>query len=260
MDNRVMNNISYGLYILTASNGGQSGGCVINTLQQVTSSPNRVAVTVNKANFTGYMIRQSGAFNVSMIDESGEFSLFEHFGFTSGRWSNKFYKFVYKRAENGIPFVPEHTCAYLSGQVVQTVDLGTHTMFIADVTAGEVLSDKPAMTYAYYHKNVKPKPAAAAAVGEVGERWICNICGYIYEGHLPDDFVCPLCKHGAEDFSRIDENGNVTEQDKPAQKPDSGKGEQWVCNVCGYIHEGPLPEDFVCPVCDVGAENFSRVE
>lgn len=259
MDNKVMNYISYGLYVLTAKNGGQSGGCIINTLSQVTSSPNRISVTVNKANFTNYMILQSGEFNVSMIDESADFSLFTHFGFVSGRWENKFFNYPCGKADNGIPYIDKNTSAYISGKVVSTVDLGTHTMFIADVTGGQVLSGKPAMTYAYYHANVKPKPAAAATEGEAGERWICNICGYIYEGALPQDFVCPLCKHGAEDFSRIDEKGNVI-KDKAEEKPNEDKPQQWICGVCGYIHEGALPEDFVCPICDVGAENFTRVE
>ncbi|MGN0601374.1 MAG: flavin reductase [Oscillospiraceae bacterium] len=202
MNQKVMNNISYGLYVLTASNGGFSNGCIINTLAQVTTSPNRVAVTVNKTNYTHYMIQQSGKFNVSIIDESANFDLFKHFGFSSGRWENKFYRFNFIRAENKIPYVPEHTNAYISCKVVQTVDLGTHTMFIADVEDGEILSDKPSMTYAYYHKNVKPKPKAAKSDdGKV--RYVCTICGYIYEGELPPDFICPLCKHGVEAFKKL---------------------------------------------------------
>ena len=262
MDMTVMNKITYGLYVLTARCGDQFNGCIINTLAQVTSSPNRVSVTVNKGNFTEYMIRSSGRFNVSMIDESADFSLFTHFGFQSGRWCNKFYDFPLKKAENGLPFVEKGTCAYVCCEVVQTVDLGTHTMFIADVTGGEVISDKAPMTYSYYHANVKPKPAAVSEEGEAGERWICNICGYIYEGHLPEDFICPLCKHGAADFSRIDGDGNVIE-DKPAEKAEKAAGpadEKWVCSVCGYVYEGALPEDFVCPICGVGADQFNKLE
>ncbi|MGN1133596.1 MAG: flavin reductase [Oscillospiraceae bacterium] len=201
MDQKAMNSISYGLYVLTATNGNFSNGCIINTLTQVTSSPNRVAITVNKSNYTCYMIRQIGKFNVSYIDESADFSLFEHFGFSSGRWEDKLYRFTTIRAENGIPYVPEHTNAYLSGKVVKEIDLGTHIMFIADVEEAKALSDKPSMTYAYYHKNVKPKPKAEND-GKV--RYICTICGYIYEGELPPDFICPLCKHGAADFKRMD--------------------------------------------------------
>lgn len=203
MNTKAMNNITYGLYVLTASNGSFVNGCIINTLAQVTSSPNRVSITVNKSNYTCFMIQSSGRFNVSMIDETADFSLFQRFGFSSGRWENKLYDLPFKRARNGVPYIAEHTCAYLSGEVVQSIDLGTHIMFIADVTAAEVLSSNAPMSYAYYHANVKPKPAAPAASDKGGERWVCNICGYIYEGHLPDDFVCPTCKHGASDFSRL---------------------------------------------------------
>ncbi|WP_124101093.1 flavin reductase [Ruminococcus sp. Marseille-P6503] len=201
MDITAMFKISYGLYVLTARNGGFANGCIINTLSQVTSNPNRVCITVNKSNYTNYMIRQSGEFNVSVIDESADFSLFRHFGFASGRWENKFYRFTSIRAENNIPYVAENTCAYFCCKVVQTVELGTHTMFIADVTDCRVLSDRPPMTYSYYHAAVKPKPAVKKDDGK--ERWVCNICGYIYEGRLPADFVCPVCKHGAEDFSLL---------------------------------------------------------
>ncbi|ADU23326.1 flavin reductase [Ruminococcus albus] len=255
MDMKVMNKITYGLYVLTARCGNQFNGCIINTLAQVTTSPNRVSVTVNKGNFTEYMIRTSGRFNVSMIDESADFSLFTHFGFQSGRWGNKFYDYALKKAENGLPIIEKGVCAYISCEVVQTVDLGTHTMFIADVADGEVISDKAPMTYAYYHANVKPKPAAASG-GSTGERWVCNICGYIYEGHLPDDFVCPLCKHGAADFTRMD--GGAEEKPSDAASADDAD-EKWVCEVCGYVYEGALPEDYVCPVCGVGADQFKRL-
>ncbi len=254
MDMKVMNKITYGLYVLTARCGNQFNGCIINTLAQVTTSPNRVSVTVNKGNFTEYMIRSSGRFNVSMIDESADFSLFTHFGFQSGRWGNKFYDYALKKAENGLPIIEKGACAYISCEVVQTVGLGTHTMFIADVADGEVISDKAPMTYAYYHANVKPKPAAASG-GSTGERWVCNICGYIYEGHLPDDFVCPLCKHGAADFTRMDGGA----EEKPSDAASADADEKWVCEVCGYVYEGALPEDYVCPVCGVGADQFKRL-
>jgi len=258
MNMTAMNKISYGLYVLTARCGSFSNGCIINTLAQVTSSPNRVSVTVNKANYTCFMIAQSGRFNVSMIDTTASFDMFTRFGFSTGRWEDKFYGHGISYAGNGIPYIAENTCAYLSGEVVRQIDLGTHIMFIADVTAAEVLSDNAPMTYAYYHANVKPKPAAAPAEdsGSSGERWICNICGYIYEGHLPDDFICPLCKHGAADFSRLD-NAAPSKADSE-QGADSGK-EKWICSVCGYVFEGPLPEDFVCPICGVGAEEFNRM-
>lgn len=201
MDITAMFKISYGLYVLTAACGGFSNGCIINTLSQVTDKPNRVSVTVNKSNYTHYLISQSRRFNVSVIDESADFSLFQNFGFSSGRWENKFRRFTSVRAENNIPYIAENTCAYMCCRVVSSVDLGTHTIFIAEVTDCSNLSDKPPMTYSYYHAKVKPKPAVKAEKGR--ERWVCNICGYIYEGHLPEDFVCPVCKHGAQDFSLV---------------------------------------------------------
>lgn len=248
---KALNSISYGLFVLTAADGGKLNGCIINTLSQVTSSPVCVSVTVNKANLTCEMVKKSGKFNVSVLDVTAGFSVFKHFGFASGRDTDKFSGIEYKLAENGIPYIPEHTCAYISGKVTETIDLGTHIMFIAEVTAAHTLSSDAPITYAYYHANVKPKPAAPASDAP-GERWICNICGYIYEGHLPDDFICPLCKHGAADFSRIDDG--AVSKDAPAQA--SGE-EKWVCSVCGYVYEGALPEDFVCPICGVGADQFN---
>lgn len=204
MNSKVMNKISYGLYVLTSRNGNQYNGCIINTLAQVTTSPNRVSITVNKGNFSEYMIRSDGRFNVSIVDESAKFELFKRFGFASGRWENKLSGLKYKFAANGIPVIEEGVCGYICCEVVQSIDLGTHTMFIADVVEGEVTSGNAPMTYSYYHANVKPKPAAAPKSDNAVERWACNVCGYIYEGALPDDFVCPVCKHGAADFSKLD--------------------------------------------------------
>ena len=245
MDNKAMNFISYGLYVLTSSDGKKAGGCIINTLSQVTSTPVRVSVTVNKSNLTCEMIRESGIFNVSMLDQTADFAVFKHFGFQSGRTADKFADYDYKLAENGIPYIIQNTCAFISCKVAETVDLGTHLMFIADVTAAETLSGNAPMTYAYYHAYVKPKPEASASEA-AGERWICNICGYIYEGHLPDDFICPLCKHGAADFSRIDDPAASSEK----------QSDKWICTVCGYVYEGEIPDDYTCPVCGVGKDQF----
>lgn len=197
-----MYKISYGLYVLTTRAGNSPNGCIINTLMQVTETPNRVIITVSKSNYTNYIVRSMGEFNVSMIDETADFSLFEHFGFSSGRWENKFYNFKAPTAENGIPYIGNGTSAYITCKVVEAIDLGTHTMFIADVTNGEILSQNSPMTYAYYHANVKPKPKIEK-YSDGKPRYICNICGYIYEGELPADFICPICKHGASDFSRL---------------------------------------------------------
>ncbi len=206
MDTKSVYKISYGLYILTASQGDKDNGCIINTLSQLTNSPMQISVTVNKANFTHDMIKATGVFNVSVIDTSADFSLFRHFGFQSGRNAQKFgtpdsYKFSPCYADNGVIYVKSGANAFLSGKVVNEIDLGTHTMFIAEMTGGEVLSDKPSMTYEYYQQNVKPKPAQTA---EKKSGWVCKVCGYIYEGEeLPDDFVCPVCKHGREDFEKL---------------------------------------------------------
>lgn len=198
MDAKAMFSISYGLYILTARDGAQDNGCVINTLLQVTSTPNRISVTVNKQNYTHDMIARTGAFNVSMLSEEAPFEIFQHFGFQSGRTAQKIVGQP-ARSENGLAYVSGVSCAFLSGQVVQTIDLGTHTLFIADVTGGEALSKAAPMTYAYYHRHVKPKPQATAQKG-----WRCKICGFVYEGEeLPADFECPLCKHGPADFEKI---------------------------------------------------------
>ena len=199
MDNKVMNQLSYGLFVLTAKDGDKDNGCIVNTAAQVTTTPNRIIVTVNKENYTHDMIKKTGEFNVSVLDESATFDTFQHFGFQSGRDTDKFAEITFARAENGIAYLTKECNAYISGKVTDTIDLGTHTMFIADVTGGEVLSDKSSATYAYYHANIKP---SAKPVEKKG--YICTICGYIYEGDsLPADFVCPICKHGAEDFKPL---------------------------------------------------------
>ena len=164
---------------------------------------NIIAVTVNKGNLTHDMIKNTGKFNVSVIDNTAPFELFKHFGFQSGRDSMKFgtpdsYKFAPKYADNGLLYVSAYANAFMSGKVVKEIDLGTHTMFVAQMTDGEVLSDKPSMTYEYYLANVKPRPEQKKT------GWVCKVCGYVYEGDvLPDDFVCPICKHGAADFEKI---------------------------------------------------------
>ena len=202
MDNKAMFMIGYGLYILTAKDGEKDNGCVINTAIQVTSTPNRISVTVNKQNYTHDMIMKTGVFNVSILSEKATFDVFKHFGFQSGRDVDKFadYKDA-TRSENGLYYVTGDTNAYISGKVINTLDLGTHTMFIADVTDAEVLADVPTTSYDYYQKNIKPKPEAPKKV----TGYVCKICGYIYEGDpLPEDFICPICKHGAADFEKIE--------------------------------------------------------
>ena len=193
--------ISYGLFILTAEENGFDNGCVINTLTQQTGNPCTVSVTVNKSNKTCEMIKSTSKFNVSVISENAPFELFRHFGFQSGRDTEKFRDYPNsERAENGIYYIPGYTNAYFCCKVKSVTDLGTHLLFIAEVEDAEILSDFESMTYDFYHKNVKPKPQKTEKKG-----YRCKICGYIYEGEtLPEDFVCPVCKHPASDFERIE--------------------------------------------------------
>ena len=198
MDKTAMFKISYGLYVLTAKDGDKQNGCIINTLLQVTDSPLRVSVTVNKNNYTHDIIAKTGKFNVSMLSEKATFDTFKHFGFQSGRDVNKFENYPMPLADNGIAYVEEGTNSYISAKVFHSVDLGTHTMFIADVTDAKVLTEDASATYAYYHAHIKEAPKKES------KGWVCKICGYVYEGdELPEDFVCPLCKHGAADFEKM---------------------------------------------------------
>ena len=200
-----MYNLSYGLFVLTARSGEKDNGCIINTAGQVTSTPNRITVTVNKENYTNDMIRESGKFNISVLSERADFALFRHFGFQSGRTVDKFADYsACKRSENGLYYITQGTNAYLSATVEQTIDLGSHTMFIASVEDMDVLSQDPSATYAYYQSSIKPKPEQEQKVSGGKVVWRCTICGFVYEGEeLPPDYVCPLCKHPASDFERV---------------------------------------------------------
>ena len=203
MDKKAMYNLSYGLFVLTARRGDKDNGCIINTAGQVTSAPNRISITVNKENFTHDMIRDTGKFNISILSETADFSLFRHFGFQSGGTADKFADYsACERSANGLYYITEGTNAFISAAVEQTVDLGTHTMFIAAVDDMEVLADEPSASYAYYQSSIKPQPEAKASQGKTA--WRCTVCGYIYEGEeLPADFICPLCKHPASDFEKV---------------------------------------------------------
>lgn len=206
MDPKAMFKLSYGLFVLTAREGEKDNGCITNTAIQVTVEPNRITVAVNKANYTHDMVLRTGKFNVSILSQEASFDTFKHFGFQSGRDVDKFDGFTAcKRAENGIYIITAGTNAWISAEVEQTVDLGTHTLFIARVTDMDILSGVSSATYEYYQNNIKPKPQAPAA--PTGKTfWRCTVCGYIYEGDpIPADFICPLCKHPASDFERVTE-------------------------------------------------------
>jgi flavin reductase (DIM6/NTAB) family NADH-FMN oxidoreductase RutF len=197
--------ISYGLFVVTARRGEKDNGCITNTVAQVTSDPNRITVAVNKSNFTCDMIRETGVFTASVIAQNATFDLFRRFGFQSGRDTDKFEGFgAVRRAENGTLIVTEGTNAWISARVEEMIDLGSHMLFIAQVEDMEVLSGEPSATYTYYQEKIKPKPEAVGKTTEGKTVWRCTICGYEYEGEeLPEDFICPICKHPASDFEKV---------------------------------------------------------
>ena len=196
-DYSALNNIGYGLYVVTCNDGKKDNGLIVNSICQVTSTPNRVAVTINKENYSHHVIKQSGKMNVNCLTTETPFSVFEKFGFVSGRNTDKFVDDELLRSDNGLVILPRYVNGILSLAVEDYIDLDTHGMFVCTVTEARVISDKPSLTYAYYHENVKPKPDT----GKKG--WVCKICGYVHEGDLPEDFICPLCKHPASDFEEI---------------------------------------------------------
>ena len=198
-------NIQYGLFVITTCDNGQDNGCISNTVAQVTAQPNRISVALNKGNFTTELIQRSGRFTASIISEAADFELFKHFGFQSGRTVNKFADFTdCRRVSNGTFAITRGTNAFISANVEQAIDLGTHMLFIGLVTEMEVLADVPSATYNYYQSNIKPKPQPVGKTAEGKTIWRCSICGYEYVGEeLPDDFICPICKHPASDFVKV---------------------------------------------------------
>ena len=192
-------NIGYGLYVVTSNDGNKDNGLIVNTVTQVTNTPNRIAVTIHKENYSHHVIKQTGVMNVNCLDTSAPFSVFENFGFRSGRTFDKFDGIEVLRSDNGLRFLPRHINSFMSLKVENYVDLDTHGMFICSVTEARVMGDQPTMTYHYYQNNVKPRPATEGKKG-----YVCKVCGWIYEGDtLPEDIICPLCKHGAADFEEI---------------------------------------------------------
>lgn len=200
--NEAMFKLSYGLFVLTAHENGKDNGCIINTTTQITDNPKRISIAVNKSNLTCEMIERTKKFTVSVISTDATFDIFKRFGFVSGRDTDKFKGHNdHYRTENGTYFICEGTNAYISCAVTEIIDCGSHLLFISDVTEAETLSDVPSATYQYYFDHIKPKPE----IPKKKKGFVCKICGYVYEGkELPPDFVCPLCKHGAEDFEPIE--------------------------------------------------------
>ena len=254
MNKKALYNITYGLYLLSVRADGRDNACIINTAAQVANDPTRVAISVIQKNLTHDMLKASGTFNLSAISSDAPFEVFKHFGMQSGRSVDKFVGMKdVARSENGLLYLTHYANAYLSCKVVESMDLGSHTLFIAEVVDGEVLSTESSCTYSYYQSDIKPQPAKTQKKG-----WVCSVCGYVHEGEeLPDDFVCPLCHHGKEDMKPVSAVPQKAEkpEEKPAEK--AGEGKKWVCTVCGYVHEGDsAPEK--CPVCKVPAEKFAE--
>ena len=249
-------NIGYGLYVVTCNDGLKDNALIVNTVMQQTSNPVRVSVTINKDNYSHDVIKQTGKMNVNNLTTMTPFTVFEKYGFHSGRDVNKFENTNFKRLENGLLVLDDYINSYISLEVEQYIDLGSHGMFICNVIEAEIISKTPTMTYEYYQKNVKPKSNAKKEISG----YVCTVCGWVYEGdNLPDDIVCPLCKHGADAFEKI---GPV--------KEDNYK--KYSCIICGCEYDEEkgmpsegipagtkfedLPEDFACPICGVSKENF----
>ena len=193
-------NIGYGLYVVTSNDGKKDNGLIVNTVTQVTNTPNRIAVTINKENYSHHIIKQTGIMNVNCLSVDAPFKVFEQFGFVSGRNVDKFENCVPNRSDNGLIFLPKHINSFMSLKVEQYIDLDTHGMFICSITESRVISNLDTMTYTYYQENVKPKPEVEGKKG-----YVCKVCGYVYEGdELPADYICPLCKHGVSDFEPIE--------------------------------------------------------
>lgn len=244
MDSKALFHLTYGLYVLSTRLGERDHGCIINTAVQIANDPVRIAVSVINQNLTCDVLKHTGEFNISALTTETPFSIFQQLGMRSGRDGDKFADLSdLARSQNGMVYLPKCSNAYLSCKIVSQTDLGSHTLFVAEVTDGEVLSEVPSCTYAYYQSDIKPKPKPVQK-----PVWVCQVCGYVYEGEeLPDDFVCPLCYHGKEDFVLVEPG---------AQAPQLPEAPRYICPVCGYIHEGPMEEDFICPICRVPGNKF----
>ncbi|MBQ6895229.1 MAG: flavin reductase [Clostridia bacterium] len=199
IDTKALFNISYGLYVVTSNDGKKHNGLIVNTVMQLTDTPNRVGVCINKANYSHDVIKQTGIMNINCLTESTPFETFKRFGFQSGKDADKFSGESVKTSENGLAVLGANINAFISLKVASYVDLDTHGLFICDVTEAQIVSDEKAVTYTYYQENIKPKTQAQKKKG-----YVCKICGYVYEGeNLPEDFICPWCKHGASDFEEL---------------------------------------------------------
>ena len=255
MNNKALYNLTYGVYLLSAKENGRDNACIINTAVQVANNPTRISIAAIKGNLTHDMIAATGECNLSAISTDAPYALFQHFGMQSGRDVDKFADFKdVSRSENGLYYLTQWSNAFLSLKVTESHDLGSHTLFIGELVDAEVLSSNTSCTYGYYQTTIKksaPKPV-------VKKGWRCKVCGYVYEGEtLPENYVCPICKHGSEDFEYFEENpvNSVKTEEVSNVTVSDWKNKKFVCSVCGYVHEGnEAPEK--CPVCKVPASKF----
>ena len=254
MNTKALYNMTYGVYLLSARENGKDNACIVNTPVQVANQPTRLSVAVIKGNLTHDMIQKTGICNLSAISTEAEFSLFQHFGMQSGRDVDKFAEFTdVKRSANGLYYLTKWANAFVSLRVVESHDLGSHTLFIGELEDAEVLSSAESCTYSYYQSTIKKRGDQANAKVR---GWKCSVCGYVYEGDtLPEDFVCPICKHGAEVFEYFDGTKEEDPAPAPAAAPAAEGTKKWVCSVCGYVHEGDEPPE-KCPQCQAPASKF----
>ncbi|MBR2357512.1 MAG: flavin reductase [Lentisphaeria bacterium] len=246
MDNKALQKIGYGLYVLTTRCGNKDNGCIVNTFAQIASEPLLFGVSVSKNNFSCELLKNSMQFNITVLDESVRFEMFKRFGFQSGKTVDKFSGMELPRSSNGLYYIKENANAVFSCRVQSATDLGSHSFFIAAVEDMQVLNDDAeTVTYSYYQRNIKPRPPAPAAAKTI---WRCSVCGYEYEGdELPADYTCPLCKRPAEKFEKV--------------VVDTAPKTIWRCSVCDYEYEGDeLPADYICPLCKHGAADFVKIE
>ena len=246
--------LGYGLYVVTSNDGAKDNGFICNTVMQLTSTPARVAVTINKANYSHDTVKNSGKMNVNCLTEGTPFSVFRNYGFRSGRDCDKLEGVSFRRSANGLAVLEENINAYISLEVEQYLDLESHGMFICTVTDAEVIGNGESVTYAFYHANIKPKPQTPKKKG-----FVCKICGYVYEGDtLPEDFVCPLCKHPASDFEPIEIESKNTENKNETIKEETNMI-KYKCKVCGEIFEAPKGSVAICPKCGVSGDKLEII-
>ena len=256
MNTKALYNITYGVYFMSAQENGKDNACIINTAVQVANNPTRISIAAIKGNLTHDMILATGKCNLSPLSTDAPFSLFQHFGMQSGRSVDKFADFSdVARSENGLYYLTKFATAFLSLNIVETHDLGSHTLFIGELVDGEVLEKAENCTYGYYQTVIK----ASAAKPTAKTGWRCTVCNHVYEGeNLPDDYICPICKHGKEDFERLGGESAPVKAEE-VKKPAVGGTKKFVCGVCGYVHEGDsAPEK--CPQCLVSSEHFSEMK